>query len=81
MTERSDDEVRERAYALWESEGKPDGKHEEHWTRASQDSPSEAAAPALQDQKQKPATGSSKVRRRKADLPPATALGNEGSTD
>jgi hypothetical protein len=30
----NDDDVRRRAYALWESEGRPAGKHEEHWQRA-----------------------------------------------
>ncbi|WP_244489913.1 DUF2934 domain-containing protein [Rhizobium sp. Leaf391] len=23
--------IRERAYSLWETEGSPDGKHEDHW--------------------------------------------------
>ena len=26
--------VRERAYAIWESEGRPEGKEVEHWLRA-----------------------------------------------
>ena len=26
--------VRERAYAIWEAEGRPDGKEHEHWLRA-----------------------------------------------
>ncbi len=26
--------IRERAYFLWEDEGRPDGKHLEHWLRA-----------------------------------------------
>lgn len=31
-----DDETkrRERAYRLWEEEGRPEGRHEDHWTRA-----------------------------------------------
>ena len=28
--------IRERAYAIWEEEGHPHGKHEEHWQRAIQ---------------------------------------------
>jgi hypothetical protein len=27
-------EIRERAYAIWENEGKPDGQQHEHWERA-----------------------------------------------
>jgi|GEM_PF-5531754 len=26
--------IRERAYAIWEEEGRPDGKHLDHWRRA-----------------------------------------------
>jgi DNA-binding protein H-NS len=33
MTTR-DDQIRQRAYAIWEREGRPDGRHEEHWQRA-----------------------------------------------
>lgn len=29
-----DQERRERAYRIWEEEGRPDGKHEDHWQRA-----------------------------------------------
>lgn len=29
-----ENEIRERAYAIWEHEGKPEGKHLEHWERA-----------------------------------------------
>jgi hypothetical protein len=31
MEERN---VRERAYQLWEEEGRPEGRHEDHWYRA-----------------------------------------------
>ncbi|WFU12688.1 DUF2934 domain-containing protein (plasmid) [Rhizobium sp. CB3090] len=27
-------EIRERAYAIWENEGRPEGRHLEHWERA-----------------------------------------------
>jgi hypothetical protein len=27
--------IRERAYRLWEEEGRPEGREHEHWTRAS----------------------------------------------
>jgi hypothetical protein len=26
--------IRERAYAIWEEEGRPDGRDREHWLRA-----------------------------------------------
>lgn len=31
----ADDELqRERAYRLWEEEGRPDGRHDDHWRQA-----------------------------------------------
>jgi DUF2934 family protein len=29
-----EEKIRARAYAIWEQEGRPDGKHLEHWERA-----------------------------------------------
>lgn len=34
MSEHKEQVIRERAYAIWEEEGRPDGKHLEHWRRA-----------------------------------------------
>jgi hypothetical protein len=33
-TQDRESRIRERAYALWEKEGSPDGRHEEFWARA-----------------------------------------------
>jgi hypothetical protein len=30
------EKIRERAYAIWESEGCPEGKHLDHWLQAEQ---------------------------------------------
>ena len=37
MTEDRERRIRERAYALWEQEGRPEGRHEHHWRQASQE--------------------------------------------
>lgn len=29
-----DDVIRRRAYHIWEEEGRPEGRHDEHWHRA-----------------------------------------------
>jgi hypothetical protein len=29
-----DQQQRERAYKIWEDEGRPEGQHEDHWRRA-----------------------------------------------
>ena len=34
MTDISEDDIRTRAYALWEAAGCPDGSHDEHWLEA-----------------------------------------------
>ena len=37
MTEDREQRIRERAHALWEQEGRPHGRQEEHWRQASQE--------------------------------------------
>ena len=37
MAEDRERHIRERAYALWEKEGRPEGRHEHHWRQASQE--------------------------------------------
>jgi Protein of unknown function (DUF2934) len=49
-----EEDIKARAYAIWEEEGRPEGKHLEHWTRAAQEfdgslaptAPAEAPQPA-----------------------------------
>lgn len=41
----SEDRIRERAHAIWEREGRPEGMEAEHWARARQ----ECAAEALRE--------------------------------
>lgn len=33
----SNELIKQRAYAIWEREGRPDGRHDDHWERASQE--------------------------------------------
>ncbi len=33
-TPRHDERIRSRAYEIWEREGRPDGKHHDHWLQA-----------------------------------------------
>jgi Protein of unknown function (DUF2934) len=37
MADDREDRIRERAYRLWEREGRPQGRHETHWHQASQE--------------------------------------------
>ncbi|MCD2177895.1 DUF2934 domain-containing protein [Rhizobium sp. C1] len=45
MEQRSREEyIRERAYQIWEKEGRPDGHHDRHWQQAAEEwSTAEAA--------------------------------------
>ncbi len=36
MMSDKEQQQRERAYQIWEEEGRPDGAHEDHWNRAAQ---------------------------------------------
>jgi hypothetical protein len=48
MDEAEQDRLRERAHAIWEREGRPEGGHERHWAMAGDELRTEAsgAAPA-----------------------------------
>jgi hypothetical protein len=37
MDDNREDRIRARAYALWEAEGCPEGRHAEHWHQAERD--------------------------------------------
>jgi hypothetical protein len=34
MASEKQDRIAQLAYAIWQAEGQPDGRHEEHWHRA-----------------------------------------------
>lgn len=34
---QDDEDLHRRAYAIWEREGRPEGRHAEHWERARQE--------------------------------------------
>lgn len=54
MSDTFEDRVRARAQEIWEEEGRPDGKAEEHWQRASEELRSQKnsseTAPATQSE-------------------------------
>ena len=38
--------IRQRAYEIWEQEGRPDGREDEHWAQALREIEAEGIAPA-----------------------------------
>lgn len=44
-----EDRIRQRAYALWEAEGRPEGRHADHWSQAcAEEAETPTAMPSLQ---------------------------------
>ena len=41
-----EDSIRMRSYLIWEGEGRPEGRHLEHWLRATEELQTEAMKPA-----------------------------------
>ena len=37
MTTDRDEKLAARAYAIWEREGRPEGRHDEHWAQAARE--------------------------------------------
>lgn len=59
MSDTDEDRVRERAYAIWEDEGKPEGEHLRHWSDAEDELRREAAKTNLKASQQIEETESS----------------------
>jgi sirohydrochlorin ferrochelatase len=45
--------IERRAYAFWEAEGQPHGKHEEHWQLAARQIEAEESAPTSEKRKKR----------------------------
>lgn len=66
--------IRERAYAIWEQEGRPDGREWDHWNRALSELASAPPAPrAVKPRKTAVAAGTAKAPSRKSPAPKAAA--------
>ena len=44
-----DDRIRIRAYEIWQREGRPEGRHEQHWVEATREIDEEEAAARLRE--------------------------------
>ena len=56
MSDDRESRIRQRAHALWEQDGRPEGRHEDHWQQASQEVEGGPAQP--QDGETAPTDGS-----------------------
>jgi len=55
MTPPNDESIRDRAYAIWEREGRPQGRERDHWLQAAWELSGEAAKAAAVSKTAKPA--------------------------
>jgi len=68
MASGREDEIRQRAYRIWEREGRPDGMDKDHWERAERELAGETPpeAPKRAGARGKPAAGAKPAARRAA---------------
>ncbi|MBC9208843.1 DUF2934 domain-containing protein [Roseomonas aerophila] len=45
MQDEQQDRIRDRAHAIWEREGRPEGRHTDHWLQAEQEGSAEGVEP------------------------------------
>jgi hypothetical protein len=57
--EDREEKIRERAYAIWEGEGHPEGRALQHWEQASREIEAEPPQPAMQPAQNGRAAGDS----------------------
>lgn len=46
MPDDDEEDLRRRAYSIWEREGRPEGRHGDHWEQARRESTPTASAPS-----------------------------------
>ena len=74
-----DKRIREFAYQIWESEGKPEGQEERHWEMARKLTDAEAQAKALAPGKSAKTTGSKSLGAKSATGKPDGKLSAKGA--
>jgi hypothetical protein len=54
MQDDNQDRIRERAHSIWEQDGRPEGRHADHWARAEQEAGSAGQQPLVAEQSTAP---------------------------
>jgi len=81
MTADLHDQIRQRAFQIWQAEGHPEGRDFEHWLQAeaelngapAEDKPKKAAAPKAAPKAAAPKAAAPKTAAKKVAAPKATA--------
>lgn len=51
MNQGDDDKIRRKAYEIWEDEGRPEGRHDDHWRQAREHYVQDKSAPNISGEK------------------------------
>ncbi len=83
MNQPRDQEIERRAYAIWERDGRPEGREKEHWRQAEQELAGEQGGdePSLPEHYAPGETGGPGEPEADTDLPEALAQAGEGVPD
>ncbi len=76
-----EDRIRRRAHAIWEREGRPEGRHQEHWEQARREIEAEEGAAAPDASPRPAAVGGAPPRTERAPepSPPPDPLASEAA--
>ena len=88
MSTEKQRQIEQRAYALWQAEGRPDGKHEEHWHRAAHEVEAEervvgeAEKPGRRQSTRRAGRGPGALRRKEGNArKPSRSSGRQSGTN
>lgn len=77
MPDISEDDIKRRAYALWEADGRPDGSHDMHWLQALRELTQEADTAAGETPKAPAKTSKLSVVKNEAPTEPVARKRNK----
>jgi hypothetical protein len=77
------DQIRERAYELWEREGRPHGRHLDHWVQAEREKAKAGAGPkdTLDEQQRQSRSGPEEGDRRSGNQPQRASQPGQGQVE
>ncbi|MCR0983283.1 DUF2934 domain-containing protein [Roseomonas populi] len=75
-----DKRIHERAYAIWESAGRPEGQHDAHWEQAAREVAAEANGAAGATDEAASSPKPERAKKRAGDKAPTPAAPDGGST-
>ena len=69
MSDQHRNRVEQRAYELWEREGRPEGRHDHHWAEAERQIAAESGGVGIEQRKPAPGAAAAALATHSADAP------------